>query len=67
MIYRFLVSQLLGVSAVLCFCASYLTGQMSEIALAEEVGDRKLSVLEKFFQGNWFKQERNISKMCDQS
>jgi glycosyltransferase involved in cell wall biosynthesis len=54
MIYRFLVSQLLGVSAVLCFCASYLTGQITEIALSEEVGKRKLSALEKFFQGRGF-------------
>ena len=54
MIYRFLVSQLLGASAVLCFCASYLSGQMTEIALSEEIGKRSPTAIEKFFQGRWF-------------
>lgn len=54
MIYRFLVSQLLAVSAVLCFCASYLTSRITEIALSEEIGEQRPSALEKFFQGRWF-------------
>jgi glycosyltransferase involved in cell wall biosynthesis len=54
MIYRFLVSHLLGTSACLCFCASYLLGQMTEIALAEEIGKRKKSLAERFFHGGWF-------------
>ena len=35
MIYRFLVSELVGVTACLCLSASYLTGRMSSIALAQ--------------------------------
>jgi len=35
MIYRFLVSELIGVTACLCLSASYLTGRMSSIALAQ--------------------------------
>jgi hypothetical protein len=54
MIYRFLVSHLLGTSACLCFCASYLLGQMTEIALSEEIGKRKKSLAERFFHGGWF-------------
>ena len=54
MIYRFLVSHLLGTSACLCFCASYLLGQMSEIALSEEIGKRSRSRVERFFHSVWF-------------
>ncbi len=54
MIYRFLVSHLLGTSACLCFCASYLLGQMSEIALSEEIGKRSRSRVERFFHSGWF-------------
>jgi glycosyltransferase involved in cell wall biosynthesis len=52
MIYRFLVSNLFGTSACLCFCASYLVGQMSEIALSTELNSRK-SLSRRFFQGPW--------------
>ncbi len=54
MIYRFLVSHLLGIGAVLCVCASYLSKRIIEIALAEEVGSRKASDWETFFRGGWF-------------
>lgn len=54
MIYRFLVSHLLAIGAVLCVCASYLSKRMIEIALAEEVGSRKASAWENFFRGGWF-------------
>jgi glycosyltransferase involved in cell wall biosynthesis len=54
MIYRFLVSHLLGTAACLCFCASYILSQMTEIALAEEVGKRKDSWVEGFFHSGWF-------------
>ena len=54
MIYRFLVSHLLGTSACLCFCASYILSQMTEIALADEIGKRKESWVERFFRGKWF-------------
>ncbi len=54
MIYRFLVSHLLGIGAVLCVCASYLSKRIIEIALAEEVGSRKASAWETFFRGGWF-------------
>jgi glycosyltransferase involved in cell wall biosynthesis len=54
MIYRFLVSHLLGTAACLCFCASYILSQMTEIALAEEIGKRKDSWVERFFHSGWF-------------
>jgi hypothetical protein len=54
MIYRFLVSHLLGTAACLCFCASYILSQMTEIALAEEIGKRKPSWVEGFFHSGWF-------------
>jgi len=54
MIYRFLVSHLLGTAACLCFCASYILSQMTEIALAEEIGKRKDSWVEGFFHSGWF-------------
>jgi len=54
MIYRFLVGHLLGTTACLCFCASYILSQMTEIALADEIGKRKESWVERFFHGRWF-------------
>lgn len=54
MIYRFLVANLLGASACLCFCASYLTGQMSEIALSGEVVTARKSWGELIFRSRWF-------------
>jgi len=54
MIYRFLVSELLGITACLCLSASYLTGRMTSIALAEESsgGQRRWSA--RVFQAQWF-------------
>jgi glycosyltransferase involved in cell wall biosynthesis len=54
MIYRFLVSNLLGTSACVCFCAGYLAGQMSEIALSGEIDHSRKSWVERFFQSHWF-------------
>ncbi len=53
MIYRFLVSDLFGTSACLCFCASYLFGEMSQIALSEEIWNSRQSISQRFFQGPW--------------
>src|SRR5579862_2716320 len=54
MIYRFLVSNLLGTMACLCFCASYLTSQMSVIALSGEISDTRRAMTQRFFQSRWF-------------
>jgi glycosyltransferase involved in cell wall biosynthesis len=54
MIYRFLVSQLLGTTACLCFCASYLSRQITEIALSREIERSQKTVLQRFFQARWF-------------
>ncbi len=54
MIYRFLVSDLSGIAACLCLCASYLTGRMSSIALAEESGDLRSRLSLWLFQTRWF-------------
>ena len=54
MIYRFLVSQLLGTAACLAFSASYILSQMTEIALAEEIGKHQPSLVERFFNSGWF-------------
>jgi glycosyltransferase involved in cell wall biosynthesis len=53
MIYRFLVSTLFGTSACLGFCASYLTEQMSEIALSSEISSSRKSFTRHFFQSGW--------------
>src|SRR3984885_12790466 len=54
MIYRFLVSNLAGTTACLCFCASYLTGHMSSIALADESGVLKSRLTAWLFRARWF-------------
>jgi glycosyltransferase involved in cell wall biosynthesis len=54
MIYRFLVSDLSGIAACLCLCASYLTGRMSSIALTEESGDLRSRLSLWLFQTRWF-------------
>jgi MFS family permease len=54
MIYRFLVSHLLGTAACLAFCASFILSQMTEIALGEEIGKRKPAVMQRFFHSGWF-------------
>ncbi len=60
MIYRFVVSHLVGTSAGLLFCASYLTDHIVRIALADETNgpesnhDRPRTLGERFFMGPWF-------------
>jgi glycosyltransferase involved in cell wall biosynthesis len=54
MIYRFLVSDLFGMTACLCLCASYLTGRMASIALAEESGGGERRCSARLFQARWF-------------
>ena len=60
MIYRFVVSHLIGTSAGLLFCASYLTNRMVRIALSDESsnsearGDRSRKLAERLFRGPWF-------------
>ena len=54
MIYRFLVSHLLGTAACLAFCASFILSQMTEIALADEIGKHKPSAMQRFFHSGWF-------------
>jgi glycosyltransferase involved in cell wall biosynthesis len=54
MIYRFLVSDLSGIAACLCFCASYLTGRMASIALAGESGTLRSRLTGWLFQTRWF-------------
>ncbi len=54
MIYRFLVSDLSGMTACLCLCASYLTGRMTSIALADESGNLRSRLTGWLFQTRWF-------------
>jgi hypothetical protein len=55
MIYRFVVSHLVGTSACLLFCASYTTNRMVKISLSVHSGTRSLSDgLERFFSSPWF-------------
>jgi glycosyltransferase involved in cell wall biosynthesis len=54
MIYRFLIGDLCGITACLCLCASYLTGRMTSIALADESGVLKSRLSVWLFQTRWF-------------
>jgi len=54
MIYRFLVSHLAGIAAGLCFSASYLTGRMTSIAIAEETGHLKSGLTHWLFEARRF-------------
>jgi glycosyltransferase involved in cell wall biosynthesis len=54
MIYRFLVANLAGIAGCLCFCASYLTGRMSSVALADEAGRLRSRLTNWLFQGRLF-------------
>ena len=54
MIYRFLVSDLAGIAACLCFSASYLTWRMTSIAIAEETGHLKSCLTHWLFEARWF-------------
>jgi len=54
MIYRFLVSDLFGITACMLCCASYLTNQMVLIALHDEIARRERGFLGRFFRSHWF-------------
>jgi glycosyltransferase involved in cell wall biosynthesis len=54
MIYRFLISDLAGTTACLCFCASYLTGRMTSIALTDEAGILRSRLTGWLFRTCWF-------------
>ena len=54
MIYRFLISDLAGITACLCLCASYLTARMTSIALGEESAGARSRLTGWLFQTRWF-------------
>jgi glycosyltransferase involved in cell wall biosynthesis len=54
MIYRFLLSELAGITACLCLSASYLTGRMTSIALTEESGVLRSRLSLWLFRTRWF-------------
>jgi hypothetical protein len=54
MIYRFLVSALLGVGSSLLLCGSYITERIVQLALPGEVIGRSGSSKSRFFRGRWF-------------
>ena len=54
MIYRFLLSDLSGTTACLCFCASYLTGRMTSVALTDESGLLRSRLSTWLFHSPWF-------------
>ena len=55
MIYRFVVSHLVGTSACLLFCASYLTNRMVKISLSIRGTSRSLTDrMEPFVASAWF-------------
>jgi len=54
MIYRFLLSDLAGITACLCLSASYLTGRMTSIALTEESGVLRSRLSLWLFRTRWF-------------
>ncbi|PWT99261.1 MAG: glycosyltransferase family 2 protein [Terriglobia bacterium] len=54
MIYRFLVSDLFGITACLLFAASYLTDRMVSIALTGEIAGRERKLTNRLFRSRWF-------------
>ena len=54
MIYRFVVSHLVGISAALLLCASYLTDRIVQIALSSEMSEEEDSSARRFFISGWF-------------
>jgi hypothetical protein len=54
MIYRFVLSELAGITACLCLSASYLTGRMTSIALTEESGVLRSRLSLWLFRTRWF-------------
>jgi glycosyltransferase involved in cell wall biosynthesis len=53
-IYRFLVSYLLGISSCVCFCASYIVRRLVHLALMTELGDGPATPLSRCFTSRWF-------------
>lgn len=53
MIYRFVVSHLVGISAALLLCASYLTDRIVRIALSSELNHQETTI-HRFFNSGWF-------------
>jgi len=54
MIYRFIVSQIFAIAACLCLCASYLTGRIVDLTLADEAFESRYSRSVRFFQSRGF-------------
>ena len=54
MIYRFVVSHLVGISAALLLCASYLTDRIVQIALSSESHQEQPTPMSGFFNSGWF-------------
>lgn len=54
MIYRFLVSDVLGIAACSLFCASYLTGHIVSIALSEGARNHENKWTSRVFESSWF-------------
>lgn len=54
MIYRFVVANFLGTAGMLSLSASYLTRQISKIALSQEVENSQATGLTKFFRSGAF-------------
>jgi glycosyltransferase involved in cell wall biosynthesis len=54
MIYRFIVSQIFAIAACLCLCASYLTGRIVDLTLADEAFESRYSRTVRFFQSRAF-------------
>ena len=54
MIYRFLVSALLGVGSCLLVCGSYVTERIVRLALPGEIIGRARSSKTRFFRSRWF-------------
>jgi hypothetical protein len=54
MIYRFIVSQIFAISACLSLCASYLTGRIVDLTLADEAFESRHSRTVRFFQSRAF-------------
>lgn len=54
MIYRFIVSQIFAIAGCLSLCASYLTGRIVDLTLADEAFESRYSRTVRFFQSRAF-------------
>jgi Glycosyl transferase family 2 len=54
MIYRFIVSQIFAIAGCLSLCASYLTGRIVDLTLADEGFESRYSRTVRFFQSRAF-------------